>query len=92
MIEFVKPINLNGKELRNELRNSGVEISDDPLSVRDNADGKLLLDIADNYKDIAETVVKLHNGTVLAVEPTPTEKLAAAGLTVDELKAVLGIN
>ena len=89
MIQFNKPVNLNGEELLSELQAAGIEINNIP-SVE--ADGFLWLDIKESDKSLTETIVANHNGTTVSPEPTPADKLAAAGLTVDELKSVLGLN
>jgi hypothetical protein len=90
MIKLNKPINLNGTELRKELNAAGVKITDEPSSIRvDNGD--LWLDIADKDESKAQVVVEAHNGTIVAPEPTIADKLANAGLNLDELKAALGL-
>jgi hypothetical protein len=91
MITFTKPQNLNGAELRDELNANGVAISDDPFSVKLEGDGSLWLDIAEADKAKATPIVAAHNGTTIATEPTVADKLAAAGLSVDELKEALGL-
>lgn len=92
MIKFNKPINLNGTELRQELRNAKVDISDDNLSVRE-ISGDLYLDIKPTDESTAAAVVAAHNGTTVAPEPTIADKLASVGLSLDELKAaILGGN
>ncbi len=89
MIKFNKPINLNGTELRQELNVAGVKITDQPSSVKvDNND--LWLDIADKDEAKAQVVVDAHNGTTVAPEPTVADKLANAGLTIEDLKSALG--
>ena len=90
MIKFNKPINLNGTELRQELNAAGVKITDEPSSVKvDNND--LCLDIADKDKAKAQVVVDAHNGTTVAPEPTVADKLANAGLSIDDLKTALNL-
>ena len=91
MITFTKPQNLNGAELRDELNANGVAIGDDPFSVKLEGDGSLWLDIAEADKAKATPIVAAHNGTTIATEPTVADKLAAAGLSVDELKEALGL-
>lgn len=91
MIKFNKPENLNGAELREELRTAGVTITDDINAVSLDSNGDFWLDIEENDFNIAKTIVDAHNGTIIPPEPTTTEKLAAAGLTVDELKTILGL-
>jgi len=91
MIKFNKPTNLNGAELRKELNDAGVTISNDLNSVTIDADGDLWLDIANKDQAKAQTIVDAHNGTTIAPEPTVADKLANAGLTVEDLKEALGL-
>ena len=91
MQTFNIPANLNGAELRDELRAAGVTIADFPIGIRCD-EAFIYLDISEEDSVKAAPVVAAHNGTTVLPEPTPADKLAAAGLTVDELKAVLGIN
>jgi hypothetical protein len=63
MITFNKPINLDGAQLRNELRNVGISITDEINAVF--VDGDVLrLDIAESDAEAAAVVVAAHNGTV----------------------------
>jgi hypothetical protein len=91
MIKFIKPLNLNGSELRNELRNAGIEISDDMFAIEDDNAGNILLAISESDAEKAEAVVAAHNGTTVAPEPTVADKLASVGLNLDDLKAALGL-
>ena len=91
MIKFNKPINLNGTELRQELNAAGVKITNDPSSLKLDADGNLWLNIADKDEAKAQVVVDAHNGTTVAPEPTIADKLASAGLNLDDLKVALGL-
>lgn len=91
MLKFTKPENLNGYELRDELKKVGVKISDNLSSVIVESDGYLYLDIEQKDQSKATLVVQSHNGTTQAPELTPSEKLAAAGLSVDDLKQLLGL-
>ena len=88
MIQFNKPANLNGTELLEELNAAGVAIQQSP-TVDGNGDLWLQIDAKDKSK--AQAVVDAHNGTVIAPEPTIADKLANAGLTIDDLKAALGL-
>jgi hypothetical protein len=88
MIQFTKPENLNGAELIAELNASGVLITKSPIL---DAEGNLWLDMGDADKSKATPIIAAHNGTLIAPEPTLADKLAAAGLTLDELKAALGL-
>ena len=58
---FTKPENLDGAKLRLELRNAGIEISDDPKAIS-LVDDELTLDIDANSFDKAQTVVNAHLG------------------------------
>ena len=91
MMQFTKPTNLNGTELRQELNAAGVHISDDFNSVSINGVGELLLDIKEVDKAKATPIVAAHNGTIVAPEPTIADKLASVGLSVTDLKEALGL-
>jgi hypothetical protein len=91
MIKFDKPTNLNGRELRQELRDAGIEINDSNKSVTVEGDGHLYLDIASSDQTKAITVVASHNGTTIPPEPTIADKLASVGLSIDDLKEALGL-
>lgn len=88
MIKFNKPVNLNGTELVNELNDAGVTVNDLPYI---DANSDLWLDISELDKSAAESIVLAHNGTVIPPEPTIQDKLANAGITLDELKTALGL-
>lgn len=88
MIQFNQPTNLNGAELLDELKASGITVNALPLI---DENGNFWLDIADKDKDKAAEIVFNHNGTTVAKEPSVTEKLASVGLSVDDLKAALGL-
>jgi hypothetical protein len=64
MISFVKPINLNGTELRQELNAVGITITDEPTTIKTTADNLIWLDIAESDAEAAETIVAAHNGTI----------------------------
>jgi hypothetical protein len=91
MIKLNKPTNLNGTELRQQLNAAGVTISNEPSAVKADNEGNLWLDIATKDEAKAKTIVDAHNGTIIAPEPTVADKLANAGLTVEDLRAALGL-
>ena len=91
MISFTKPQNLNGSELRQELLEAGVAITQASTSVALEADGLLYLDILEKDKEAAAVVVAAHNGTIVAPEPTVEDKLASVGLSLTDLKQALGL-
>jgi len=88
MIQFTKPTNLNGIELLAELNAAGVSITELPVIDGEN---NFWLDVAEADKDKASPIVKAHNGTTIAPEPTVADKLASVGLSVADLKAALGL-
>lgn len=88
MIQFNKPTNLNGAELLDELKTAGVSVIGFPLI---DENGDFWLDIADKDKDKTAEVVANHDGTTVAKEPSVSEKLASVGLSIDDLKAALGL-
>jgi len=90
MITFDKPLNLNGAELREQLKAAGVSVSNDIDSVQVE-DNKLLLKIATKDESKAAAVVQAHNGTVIAPELTLDQKLASVGLSVADLRTALGL-
>ena len=83
MIKFNKPANLNGTELLAELNAAGIVITEPPFI---DGNGEFWLDIADKDKSAATTIVANHNGTIAA-----PESIVAAGLSIEELKAALGL-
>jgi len=88
MIQFNKPTNLNGAELLAELNAAGVVITEPPF---DDAQGNIWLDIKETDKTKATQIVAAHNGTIIAPLPTVAQKLASVGLSIDDLKAALGV-
>jgi hypothetical protein len=88
MIKFNKPANLNGAELLKELNENSIEIINPPF-IDGNKD--FWLDIKEEDEVKAAVVVAAHNGTTVAPEPTIADKLATVGLTLDDLKAALGL-
>lgn len=88
MIQFTKPINLNGTELLAELYTAGVIITEPPMI---DGLGNFWLDISEADKAKATPIVAAHNGTIIAPEPTIADKLASVGLSVTDLKTALGL-
>lgn len=87
MIQFTKPAQLNGAQLKDELRAVGVAITDDNQAVSTDGERTLWLNIADTDKVKAQEVVAQHIG--IDKEPTLDDKLASVGLSVADLKAAL---
>ena len=88
MIKFTKPTKLNGVELLDELKAGSVVITELPMI---DGNGDFWLDIAEADKAKATPIVAAHNGTTVAPEQTIAEKLSIVGLTIDDLKAALGV-
>jgi Ser/Thr protein kinase RdoA (MazF antagonist) len=88
MIKFKKPINLNGSELLAELNEAGIFIVEPPVLDGNN---DLWLEIKDADKTKTATIVENHDGQIVAQEPTIEQKLISLGLSVDDLKAALGL-
>jgi hypothetical protein len=88
MIKFNKPENLNGAELINELATAKIKVTGNPMI---DGNGEFWLDIDPKDEAKAKPIVAAHNGTTVAPEPTITQKLASVGLTIDDLKAALGL-
>jgi hypothetical protein len=64
MISFDKPTNLNGTELRQELNDAGIVISNSIHAVMVDDTEILWLDIAEGDAEAAAVVVAAHNGTI----------------------------
>jgi hypothetical protein len=95
MIQFNKPINLNGEELITELELAGVSVIADDRNVKApviDGDGNFWLNISPSDEVTAMSVVAAHTGTVVTPEPTITDKLASVGLSIEELREALGSN
>ena len=90
MQKYTIPKNLNGTQLRKELNDAGVAISNDPRSVV-TYDNELILEILATDADKAKTVVAAHNGQQIAPEATIEQKLASVGLNLEDLKLALGL-
>lgn len=86
MIQFNKPVNLNGTELLDELKGVGVTVEGLPLI---DENGDFWLDIKPADKAKATPIVAAHDGTTIAPEPTVADKLASVGLSIEDLKAAL---
>lgn len=85
-----KPENLNGQELREQLRAANVMISDDVDAI-EVIENKLILKIDDKNISKAENVVKQHDGKIVPSPLTINQKLENAGLNLNDLKDALGL-
>ena len=82
MATFTKPQSLNGKQLKDELKAAGVNVE----MIIDNADNTISLDVASNKETQVAEIIKNHVGVDYVA--TAADKLAALGLTADDLKAI----
>ena len=95
MIKFIKPEKLNGEQLRDELNAVKIKISKKPDSVVDDGQNNLLLDINENDEIKAAEIVAAHIGidtsiNYAAAKTSAQAKLAALGLTEEEVASILG--
>lgn len=91
MSKHTTPAQLNGTQLREELRAAGVDISDDRGSIVIIND-EMILDIKDKDKAKADQVIAAHVG-VDQEDPTAAAKAALLerlGITAEEAALLLG--
>lgn len=89
MIQFTKPTQLNGFQLRDELRAAGVHIEDGKNTIVTDGEKFIWLAISKTDESAAKQVVANHIG--IDKEPTLEDKLASVGLSLPDLKAALGL-
>jgi hypothetical protein len=92
MIQFNKPVNLNGEELIVELESAGISVIPDERNIKApviDGNDNFWLNIDSSDQATAMSIVAAHNGTTIAPEPTIAEKLASVGLSLEELRAAL---
>lgn len=77
--DFVAPLKINGAQLIDELKADDVYLVGDRVFV-----------IGDFSKEYAENIIAAHN-PLAPTEPTIEQKLASVGLSVNDLKAALGL-
>jgi hypothetical protein len=91
MIQFQKPVNLNGDELLNELFAVGIVLDKWKQAPSIDGEGVMWLDIAEDDKAKAAPIVAAHNGTIVAPDTSAAKAalLARLGMTADEAKLLL---
>jgi len=89
MILFDRPIQLDGAQFCDELEAAGVFINRETSPFID-GNGGLWLDIDAKDTQKAQDVLNAHIPKPRP-EPTIADKLASVGLTIDDLKAALGL-
>ena len=94
MIKFNKPINLNGLQLRQELKDAGVSITDEPnaLFIDGNNDFWLAIDKKDEAKtkSIVDAHIAVDNTVKIAAQRQAV--LNRLGITEEEARILLGGN
>ena len=95
MVQFNKPDSLNGAQLKKELNAAGVKIDYGVDSLSIDGDGILFLDIKSNDEAKAAAVIAAHIGVdtsndKAAAKQSAQAKLAALGLTEEEVASILG--
>ena len=89
MINFTKPDKLNGEQLVKELQNAGITVKGNPR-----LEGELFfIDIEPTDEVKASKVVGSHIGIDIdyaSIKASALAKLAALGLTEDEVKSIVG--
>jgi tryptophanase len=90
MIEFIKPHQVNGLQLVEELRQVGVEIADPISGSTYIVDNKIYLAIKPEDTQKAQEVLAAHIAQ-MPKEPTIEDKLASVGLNLNDLKTALGL-
>lgn len=81
------PSTLDGALLVSELNAAGIEVGE--FGVRDEGDGSIWVGTDAPLDDVL-AVVQAHNPPQ-PVPPTPLEKLESVGLTVEDLRTLLGL-
>jgi hypothetical protein len=76
IFEYPMPADVNGEQLKNELKAESVYQIENTLYI-----------VGDLSKETIDKALAAHMPT----EPTVTEKLASVGLSIDDLKAALGL-
>jgi hypothetical protein len=93
MAIFSKPDNLNGAQLRKELKAVGVTFTDEFETILINAENELVLEIKKTDEQKAKQIIENHNGIdidLVKVKESAQAKFAALGLTEEEVASILG--
>lgn len=84
-MNFTKPESLNGAQLKTELKAQGIDV----LVIEDDGLGSISFEVSKAKEGLAASIVAAHVG--VDKEPTIAEKLESVGLSLDDLKAALGL-
>jgi hypothetical protein len=84
-MNFTKPQALNGKQLKDELKTQGITVE----VIEDDGQGQISFDVEKAKEGLAASIVAAHVG--IDKEPTIVEKLESVGVSLNDLKAALGL-
>jgi hypothetical protein len=84
-MNFTKPQALNGKQLKDELKVQGIIVE----VIEDDGQGQISFDVEKPKEGLAASIVAAHVG--IDKEPTIADKLESVGVSIDDLKAALGL-
>ena len=84
-MNFIKPKSLNGAQLKDELKTQGIDVS----IIEDDGQGNISFHVEKAKEGLAASIVAAHVG--IDKEPTIAEKLESVGLSLNDLKAALGL-
>jgi len=91
MIKFDNINFTDGRQLLEDLSVQGIILDINTQSPLIDGEGYLWLDVSEEQRQQVQNVLNAHVPQA-APEPTIADKLAAAGLTVEELKEALGLS
>jgi peptide deformylase len=92
MIRIQLDKEFNGNQLIQEMRNAGIELYENLIgisAVMIEANRDIMIPTTEEYSQLAQQIADSHSPVF--IQPTIQDKLAAAGLSVDELKTALGL-
>jgi len=84
-MEFTKPEPFNGATFTKECEKANVIVE----NFYDNGEGSLVITADSKLKTTITELLKNHDGS--NTSPTTMEKLEAAGISLDELRSILGL-
>ena len=93
MIKFNKPNSLNSNQLLKEFKSARIAVLDERNFAELDGDGVLWLSITETDKSKATQIVDSHKGVdddCIAALASAQAKLAALGLTEEEVASILG--
>jgi hypothetical protein len=88
MIKFNLPKDLNAEQLVNEIASKGIAIDESVLPL---VDGNQDFWLPVNEIDRTAVAKVIADHKPVFIQPTIQDRLAAAGISIDDLKAALGL-